>query len=485
MFRYKYTVNLLTKVLVVGVVLSLMPTISSVVVPEYEGFNLEAADDKKKRTRKRVKLPSKKAQKILQAVQPFMEEEQWPEAIEILLVIETDPKFTETDRASMLFYFGYIYFAQEKYDQAINAYKRLVISEGADWKMKNQARFSLAQLFFINEDYRGAVKYLLEWIGEEEEPSSQGYSLLATAYFQLEEFKRAKTYIETAIQIAESRDIPITILNEEGEEVETGETKKGIARENDYLLKMAVYTELKEDLDVLPIYMTLATHYSKKRYWVGLSSLYGQRDRMLDQLGALEAAHEDRLLNKQREYVALGQLLFMHQNPHKAAHVMAYGFKNGFIKEEEKTLKALAQYWHAAKELKKAKPAYAKAAKLSKEGELYIFLGQVYFGLDEYAESEKAIRAGIKKGKLKDGANAHMLLGQVLFEYQKWDEAIKSFRKCIDVAEKQWDDKKEAQKKKKKKIQDQARKWITYTEGEEERVLALELKRKSLGLGSS
>ena len=64
-------------------------------------------------------------------------------------------------------------------------------------------------------------------------------------------------------------------------------------------------------------------------------------------------------------------------------------------------------------------------------------------------------------------------------------DAIKSFRKCIDVAEKQLDDKKEAQKKKKKKIQDQARKWITYTEGEEERVIALQLKRKALGLGSS
>jgi hypothetical protein len=78
-----------------------------------------------------------------------------------------------------------------------------------------------------------------------------------------------------------------------------------------------------------------------------------------------------------------------------------------------------------------------------------------------------------------------MLLGQVLFEYQKWDEAIEAFRKCIDVAEKELDDKKEKQKKKKKKIQDQARKWVTYTEGEEERVLALELKRKSLGLVSS
>jgi hypothetical protein len=332
-----------------------MPIVISELAPEYEGFNLEAADDtKKKKTRKRVKLPSKKAQKLLQTVQPFLEEEMWDEAIEMLAVIGTDPKFTETDRARMHWYFGYIYFAQEKYDLAIVEYEKLLASEGSDFKLKNQARFSLAQLAFIKEDYRKSIKYLLAWIKEEDEPSSQGYSLIATAYFQLEDFRNARTFIETAIELAESRDIPIKVIDEEtGEEVETGETKKAVARENDYLLKIAVYSELKEDLDVLPIYKILAVNFPKKRYWVGLSQLYGQKDRFLDQLGALEAAHEDRLLDKQREYVALGQLLFMHQNPHKAAQVMEYGFKNDFIKEEEKTLKALAQYWHAAKELKK------------------------------------------------------------------------------------------------------------------------------------
>ena len=478
--------NVVTKTLLFSLVLSLMPLVSKVAAPDYPGFNLEAAEDGKKKKRKRIKLPSKKAQRILQEVQPLLESESWDEALTMLSVMETDPKFTGTDRARMLWYYGYIYFSQEKYDKAIRVYKRLIKEPDADWKIQNQARYSLAQLSFIREDYRGSIDYLLDWIEIEEEPSAQAYSLLATAYFQLENFKKAKSNIEVAIQMAESRDIPITITNEEGEEEETGETKKGVARENDYLLKMAIYTELKENLDVLPIYEILVQHYPKKRYWTGLASLYGSRDRHLDQLGALEAAYEDKLLNKQREYVALGQLLFMHQNPHKAATALGYGFKHGFVKDEEKTLKALAQYWHAAKELKKAKPAYEKAAALSEKGELYIFLGQVHFGLDEFGESEKAIRAGIKKGKLKDEANAHMLLGQVLFEYQKWDEAIEAFRKCIDVAERELDDKKEKQKKKKKKIQDQARKWITYTEGEEERVQALLLKRKALGLiGSS
>ena len=165
-------------------------------------------------------------------------------------------------------YFGYIYFAQEKYDLAIIEYEKLLRSEGSDFKLQNQARFSLAQLAFIKEDYRKSVKYLLEWIEEEEEPSSQGYSLIATAYFQLEDFKKAKNFIEKAIEIAESRDIPIKVIDEEtGEEVETGETKKAVARENDYLLKIAVYNELKEDLDVLPIYKILAVNFPKKRYW--------------------------------------------------------------------------------------------------------------------------------------------------------------------------------------------------------------------------
>ena len=154
----------------------------------------------------------------------------------------------------------------------------------------------------------------------------------------------------------------------------------------------------------------------------------------------------------------------------------------GIVKKEEKTLKAAAQYWHAAKELERAKPYYQQAATKSKEGELFIFLGQVHFSLDEFDKAENAIKDGIKKGKLKDESSAYMLLGQINFENQKWESAIESFRKCIDVAEKQFDDKKEKQKDKKKRVQDQARKWVTYTEGEEERVEALKLKRKALGV---
>ena len=202
----------------------------------------------------------------------------------------------------------------------------------------------------------------------------------------------------------------------------------------------------------------------------------------MDQMGALAAAYDDGLLDKQREFTALSQLLFMFETPRTAAEVIEDGMIQGIVKREEKTLKAAAQYWHAARELQKAKPYYKQAASKSKEGELYVFLGQVHFSLDEFDQAEQAITEGIKKGKLKDEAAAYMLLGQINFENQKWESAIESFRKCIDVAERQFDDKKEKQKEKKKRVQDQARKWVTYTEGEEERVESLKLKRKALGV---
>ena len=112
-----------------------------------------------------------------------------------------------------------------------------------DYRQQNQARYSLAQLSYINEDYRAAEKYLLAWIENEEMPSSQAYSLLATTYYQLQEFKNAKNNIEIAISMAEAKEVPI--LDENGEE--TGEVKPGIGRENDYLLKMAIFNELKNE----------------------------------------------------------------------------------------------------------------------------------------------------------------------------------------------------------------------------------------------
>ena len=53
-FMYNQVMNFLIKTFVVTIVISLMPIVISELAPEYDGFNIEAAETKKKKTRKRV-----------------------------------------------------------------------------------------------------------------------------------------------------------------------------------------------------------------------------------------------------------------------------------------------------------------------------------------------------------------------------------------------------------------------------------------------
>lgn len=49
--------NVVTKTLLFSLVLSLMPLVSKVAAPDYPGFNLEAAEDGKKKEKKKNKTP--------------------------------------------------------------------------------------------------------------------------------------------------------------------------------------------------------------------------------------------------------------------------------------------------------------------------------------------------------------------------------------------------------------------------------------------
>ena len=106
------------KIFLIATVISLLPVTLGVSPLDYKGSSLEAAEEekKKKKKRRRTKLPSKKMQRILQALTPLVEAEQWQEALLALTpVADVNSKFTSTDRSKMYYYQGYIYFSQEKY----------------------------------------------------------------------------------------------------------------------------------------------------------------------------------------------------------------------------------------------------------------------------------------------------------------------------------------------------------------------------------
>jgi len=369
------------------------------------------------------------------------------------------------DRSVMWNAWAFVYFSDGKYDQAMDAYYNLINEPEVTIGLRVGALLSLAQLHLVQENYKEGIELILQWMNEVEKVTAQSYSLLGQAYYQTGDFRKSLSSMETAVTMAE----------EEGYK----------PRENWYVIMAASIGELKKEigekeslLRQIDIYEILVNLYPKKQYFIQLGGSYGQLGRERDYMITLKAAHQKDFLNKESEYLALTQLLLLNQNPYWAAQVFVSGQKKMItivdekteeekvvpvIKDTEKNLKLLADAWRMAQEIDKAIPVLEKAANMSKDGESFVLLGNLYLSEDRVEKAVEAINKGLEKGKVKKLSQVYLTLGQAYFELEKFEEAKKNFRI--------------AARDKDKKIKQQANNWIKYTENEEIRVANLALRR--------
>ena len=106
------------------------------------------------------------------------------------------------DRSVMWNAWAYVYFYQEKYDQAIQSYKYLIVEPEVTLGLRNGAIFSLAQLNMVQENYTNTIKLLLLWMEQVETVTAASYHLLAQAYFFMEYYESAIDSINFAISLA-------------------------------------------------------------------------------------------------------------------------------------------------------------------------------------------------------------------------------------------------------------------------------------------
>ena len=431
---------------------------------DFPGYTLKGClgSDLSKPKRQVAKLPSKQAQRYLKELFPFLqaENEDLVKAKNVLTKMQADSSLTDPDKAQMYYYFAYIDSINDDIKSAKRNYKKFLSMDDADPRLKSNVISMLGQLSYAEGSYKTAIDYMEQWIAMETNPSSLGFDIIAASYWQLKDKKKALKFSERALCVAKAN--------------------KSKPKESTYNLLIALYNENQRIKDMLPLFEELVRFYPKKRYWTQLSGVYGELKQEKKQLSSLEAAHDQRLLDKENEYVSLYQLLMRAEAPLKAARVIQYGIEKEFVKENEKHLKYLAQGWHMAQELDKAEPVYEKAAIKSEEGELYVFLGQIYLATDRYKKAKQALQLGLKKGKLKDPVTVNILLGQVAYELRDFEDATKFFRTAIDRLSDIKIKDKETREKKQDKLRTQALNWLTYTEKEKKRVEMLQLRIKDL-----
>jgi tetratricopeptide (TPR) repeat protein len=402
--------------------------------PSWFGHAFAQEGEKKEQETTQVSGISEKVYRKFAEAQELMEAEDYQGAMKVLDELKANKKLSPTEAVQLYRIYGVIYFNQELYKKAIEAFETLLRQEGISEREKNDTLFTLAQLHFQIEDWQGAIKILKNWLAVVENPPPQPYIMLASAYYQTDQYKEVIAPVETAIEIARQRNKPV--------------------EERWWLLLRAGYYELNNIPKVTEILEILVVNWPKKDYWTMLSGMYGELNLEQKQLGAYEAAYDQGLLIKSVEIVTLAQLLMQAEAGYKSARILEKGLADGIVEETESNFRLLSQAWQMAAEYEKAIGPLKQAAKISDDGELDVRLANSYLNLSRYDDCVTATRSGLKKGGLKRPAIAQELLGMCLYENEKYEDAKKAFRQAA----------------KDKKIKKRARNWMKFIESEQARI---------------
>jgi tetratricopeptide (TPR) repeat protein len=218
-----------------------------------------AQDDKPKKdqreTRRTPALRNKVYEKLAEA-QTLAEAKDYAGAAVILNdMIAEDGKraLNSYELANVYNLFAFLAYATEDYPQSLRYYEQVIAQPDIPLAMEINTRFTIAQLYFVQEKWQQGIDAMLVWFDLNEKPNAGAYVLLAQGYYQVKKYDLALENVETAISMHE------------------GEGK--LPKEQWYNLARFLYFD-KEDFDsALDVLNTLIIYYPKKQYWVQASHL--------------------------------------------------------------------------------------------------------------------------------------------------------------------------------------------------------------------
>ena len=378
-------------------------------------LGLTIAQDEEKppeKTRKTQAISAKVYEKLAKA-QEAAEAKQYNQAISILdsLRKSQGDKLKGYDAASVWNVYGFVYYSKEQYRKAIDSYKRVISVEGEiPEALEIGTKYTIAQLYFVVEDYQGAIRAMKEWFKVANNPGPDPYVLLGQAYYQVKDYNNALRQVEQGMTVARKRE--------------------QAPKEHWYLLLRVLYYEKNDYKKTTNVLEQLVRRWPKREYWVQLAGMYGELKQEKKQLVTMETAYVQDMLQREGELLNMAYLFLGSDMPYKAAKVVEKGLAEEKIKGTSKNYELLGNAWRQAQETKKAIPALETAASRSEKGEIFARLAGLYLDNEEYDKSIAAAKKARSKGGVKRRDNVLMIQGMAEFNANKLNSSLKSFAAC-------------------------------------------------------
>lgn len=367
--------------------------------------------------------------------QEFSDTKEFGQALDVLSRLEKRPKLNSYENAMIFYLKGFAYYSQYDYPQSITEFQKIVGNTGVPIEFENRVLGTLAQLYFVVENYDKAIKTLLLLHKQQENPKSKTLFSLAQAYYLTKKYDQSIAVVKKVMALNRLA----------GKRIE----------QNTYLLLQGSYYEKKDFQNVADVLERLVEYYPKKQYWIQLGAVYSQMGLDEKQMSAMALAHQQGFLTKSSEHEMLAQLYMYHSLPYKAALLIDEAIKTKKMDSDKENLKMLADAWIMSKEADKAILALEKAAVLSRSGDIYERLVELYSEKEQWQDVIQISKKAADKAELKDAGRLYLLKGVAHFNLNEFEKARTALKKA----------------RKKPKTARFAKNWLRYVDREQQRIM--------------
>lgn len=340
----------------------------------------------------------------LTKIHELIGEENYVEAVKKLDKLLPSTKYSPYETAMVLQTYGFVWAQKGDYRKAADYFKQAIDLGSLPEQQVETMKYNLGQFQVAVEDYRAGAQTLEEYFATAKNPiPADARVLLATAYSQLKQYKKALPHLTRAIR----------------------EHKN--PKEMWFQLKLALHYELNDYPACARTLLEMIPRFPiKEQYWKQLSGMFMEIKKDKDALAILALADRKGFLDDEREVTNLGNMYLYMDIPYKAANIIEGGIRDGVIPGDEENYELLSNAWVGARETKKAIAALAEAAKLTSDGELVLRLAFLYVEQEDWKKVIPTLERARKLGVDKPG-EAAMLQGIAAAELGQFQTALKAF----------------------------------------------------------
>jgi len=329
-----------------------------------EGTRAQTVKPSKER---RVPAISEHLYRQLQKAQKFLDENETDKASLLLENALASRRLNNYERAVIWQMKSSIAYNNNDVPATIAAYETILsFRDSIPVQQEIASLYSLAQLYFAEEDFQAARKTTEKWQAmPKPEPSAAEYQFQAQLYYTLNHYATALTHIDALLTKAALNDA-LKI------------------QESWYQLKLSSHWEMGDLTEVKNSLEYMVQRWPSTRYWTQLAATHRELGNIETTYSVTEAAYRQGWLNDdEAQLLQVARIRMARETPIRCAWVLEQAFVNARVAKTPENMRMLGQCYLQAGEYEKALSPMATAASLDPDSAALRRLGQLYLQLDK------------------------------------------------------------------------------------------------------